>query len=154
MKKILPIFIAAIIIVGGGAFYGGTKYAESKSPAGLQGMGGNFTNLSPEERQARMEQFGANGPRGNRSGGFVSGEILSKDDKSITVKLPDGGSKIVFFSGSTKISKSVEGTAGDLTVGQDVVVSGTANQDGSVSAGTIEARPKVSGAGESPASKQ
>jgi hypothetical protein len=146
MKKILPIFIAIIIVVGAGAFYGGMKYGQSKSPATARAAGGEFANLSPEERQARMQQFGAGtgGQRGTQAGGgFTAGEILSKDDKSVTIKLPDGGSKIIFFSDTTQIIKSSAGSSEDLKTGENITVNGKANQDGSVTAQSIQLRPNV-----------
>lgn len=71
-----------------------------------------FRNLSSEERRERMQEF--MGDRevpdmGNRMGrmgsgtGFVQGEIINKDEISITVKLVDGGSKLVFYSEDTRI---------------------------------------------------
>ncbi len=138
MKKTLPIFIIALFIVGGGSFYGGMKYAESKTPSNRNFP--NFANLSPEERQQR---FGQMGWRSGNGQNLVNGVIISKDDISVTVKLRDGGSKIVFFSESTKIMKSVEGLPGDLEVGENIMVSGTVNQDGSITAQTIQLRPNV-----------
>jgi len=146
MKKLLPIIIVAVV-VGVGAFYGGMKYQASKAPAGLTGTNfQNLQNLSPEERQARLQQFGAgmNGARGTRTnGGFVRGEIISKDDKSITVKLPDGGSKIVFYSDSTQVGEFTRGTPKDLEIGKTVMVNGATNSDGSVSAQSIQIWPKL-----------
>ena len=132
-KKIIPIIIA-LIVVGGGAFYGGMQFAQSKMPQGF----------------AQRQQLGAsaigslNERTGNRAGvGFVAGEIIAKDDKSITVKLQDGGSKIVFLSGSTEIVKSVSGTSNDLEVGKTVMINGTTNQDGSITAKSIQERPSI-----------
>jgi len=145
MKKILPIIII-VIIVAAGAFFGGMKYGQSKNSGNLS-RGGfqNFENLTPEERQQRMQEMGANvqGMRGNRGEAFNGGEILSKDDKSITVKLPDGGSKIVFYSDTTEITKFVDGTAGDLEVGKTVMVTGTTNSDNSITATSIQLRPQI-----------
>jgi hypothetical protein len=141
MKKPLPIFIIILLVVGAGAFYGGMEYQQNKNPLS-QGDFQNFRNLSPEERQARLQQFGANGIRGQggvrADGGFVNGEIIAKDDKSITVKLRDGGSKIVFYSDSTEVSKFVNGTDSDLEVGKTIIVTGKANQDGSITAQSIQ----------------
>jgi hypothetical protein len=135
-KKIISIFIVALLIVGGGAFYGGMKYGQSRTPGG-------FGNLSAAQR----EQFANNqGPRGTRvgaGGGFVSGQILSKDDKSVTIKSQNGGSKIVFYSSATEIGKSVTGTATDLKVGDTVTTNGTTNSDGSITAQSIQIRPPV-----------
>ncbi len=149
MKKIAPV-IAALIIVGGASFYGGLKYADSKNPssAGSASNRQNFSNLTPEQRQQRFGQMGAGAGRtdaGARQGGanFVSGEIIAKDDKSITVKLRDGGSKIVFYSGSTNIEKFASGATNDLEVGKSIMVNGSANADGSVTAQSIQLRPEI-----------
>jgi len=133
MKKFLPLILIVIIGVGVGAFYGGMKYAESKA-------------LS--DRQQRMQQFGANfggfrlGLGSGQRGGFTAGEIIAKDDKSVTVKLQNGGSKIVFLSDSTEITKSAAGALSDLEVGKNIIVNGTANSDGSITAQTIQLRSK------------
>ena len=69
------------------------------------------------------------------------GEILSKDAQGITVKLREGGSKIVFLSNTTPVSKSVSGSTQDLVVGTSVVVFGTTNPDGSMTATAVQIRP-------------
>jgi hypothetical protein len=79
------------------------------------------------------------------TGAPVSGDIISKDDKSITIKLRDGGSKIVFLSTSTPITKSVSGATSDLSQNESVLIQGISNADGSVSAQSIQIRPKVAG---------
>lgn len=143
MKKILPI-IVVVLLVGGGAFYGGMKYGESKSSQGLvRGGFQDFNNLSSEERQQRLQQMGGNvgNFQRNRGNGFISGEILSKDDQSVTVKLQDGGSKIIFYSDSTEVSKFTSGSSGDLEIGKTIIANGTANSDGSITAQSIQLRP-------------
>ncbi len=142
MKKIIAIIIG-VILVGVGSFCVGTKYSKGNNSAAIS-RAGAFANLSPAERQARMAQGanGAGGQRGARTGaGFASGEVIAKDDKSITVKLPDGGSKIIFFTKTTPVTKSVGGTADDVKVGEQVTIAGSANQDGSVNAQSIQIRP-------------
>jgi len=80
-----------------------------------------------------------NGQRTRAGAGFTAGSILSKNDgTSFTVKLSTGGSEIVFLSPSSKIMKSATGTIEDLNVGDQVVVSGTANSDGSITASNVQ----------------
>jgi cytochrome c-type biogenesis protein CcmE len=131
MKNIIIVAVAVAVIFGAGGFYGGIKYAKSNVPAGFSRS--NFNGLSQGDSQQRS------GARMG-SGGFIAGEVVSKDDKSITLKVNDGGSKIVFYSDSTEIQKSIKGSVDDLEAGKTISVSGTANQDGSITAKTIQAR--------------
>ncbi len=134
MKKII-IIIIAIAVIGCGSFYGGMKYGTSKAATNIQSM-----------RQARGQQFvggGIGGPRGgqNAGGSFTTGEIISKDDKSITIQVRGGGSKIIFLTTTTPITKNATGSTEDLNTGTQVVITGKTNTDGSVSAESIQVRP-------------
>jgi hypothetical protein len=145
-KKIITTVII-VIVVGAGAFYGGMKYGQSKAKAGGNFSPQNLQNMTPEQRQQMLQQSrGAGGNQGTSngaSGSSVNGDIISKDDKSITVKLRDGGSKIVFYSGSTSIGKTATGTPDDLAVGTEVIVNGSTNSDGSLTAQNIQVRPNL-----------
>ncbi len=70
--------------------------------------------------------------------GFVTGEILSKDAQSLTLKLRDGGSRIVLISSSTSVEKTASGSLNDLAIGKAISVQGSPNQDGSITAQTIQ----------------
>ncbi len=136
MKKSLLIFIVILLLVAGSSFYGGMKYQQSKQSTFFrQGSNGQMRAGNGDNRAA--------------GSGFVSGEIVAKDQNSITVKLTtpgqnqSSGSKIVILAVSTEISKSVTGAAGDLAVGQTVMISGTANQDGSLTAKIVQIRPAM-----------
>ncbi len=142
------ILVATIVVIGGGAFFGGVKYSEGKGQQTLR----NFSAGMQQGLNGRAEMTGRTG--GITGGGIVSGEIISGDDQSVTVKLRDGGSKIIFFSSSTEISKFTSGAASDLGAGKIIMVSGKANQDGSVVAQTIQIRPEVAPAPAVPTSKQ
>lgn len=118
----LIIFAILLVLVGGGAFFAGMKFQQNQrgqfARGGLSGaLGQRFVN-------------GSNRP--------VSGQIISSDDKSITVKLMNGSSKIVLISSTTAINKSAKGTTDDLTSGQNVLVIGTTNSDGSITASNIQ----------------
>ncbi len=124
-------YAAGAVVVGVALFWGGMQYGSSS-------VSGNVFDRNGQ-------RMGGAGRRGGNfmSGGFVTGEIQSKDDKSITVKMQDGSTRFVFFSASTKVSKSVDGTADDLAAGKQVTVGGTANADGSITAQAIQLRPAV-----------
>lgn len=142
MKKTLLIVIVVAVVVGVGAFYGGMKYGQSKASASAQGTRG-FANLSPAEQQKRLQQMGSGSARlGNGQSGadFVNGEVIAKDDQSITVKLRDGGSKIIFYSDGIDIGKFVSGNPNDLEISQTVIVNGKTNSDGSITAQSIQIR--------------
>jgi hypothetical protein len=140
-KQLIAGLLIGLIVGGAGSYVVATKFMRQSSRSG------NFANLSPEERQARSQQFG--GTQGSsragmgRFGGAAQGEIIAKDDTSITVKLQDGGSRIVYLSASTTVARSTEGNLSDLTVGENVIVFGSAGSDGTVTAQSVQIRPSV-----------
>ncbi len=150
-KKIITIIIITNLITISAGVYGGMEYSESKNAGNGSKLGNfqNFQNLSPEERQQRLEELGANPDvafRGARNGNgigpnSITGEIIAKDEQSITVKLPDGGSKIIFFSEATDITKSVSGSLDDLKNDEQIIASGQENSDGTYTAKTIQILP-------------
>lgn len=150
MKKHLPSIIA-VLVVGIIAFYGGIKFGESKSLqantlGGIPSLNGQSTaQFRQNSGQFPGQMSGQAGSlrRNGQNGNLLNGEILEKDDTSMTVKLNGGGSKIVFYSDTTKVMKSVDIKAADLAVGEKVMVNGTANSDGSLTATNIQIRPNM-----------
>jgi len=138
-KKTISIIVGIIII--GIAFFGGMQYGKSTvTPGSFSAT--DFQNMRTFDGQGRIESFsGASTQESNLTrGGFTTGEILSKDDSSITIKLPDGGSRIVFISTSTQISKMASSSVGDLAVRDSVSVTGSINSDGSITAQSVQIR--------------
>jgi len=157
MNRKIQIIIGLVVVVGV-SFYGGMKYGAGNTSA---------QNLSAGARGTGFQRIeGAGGAAGRtgalQNGGFVSGEITSKDEKSITVTLRDprqmngatspsqggglaspsqGGSRIVFFSSSTQVMKSTSGSLDDLKAGEQITVTGNMNTDGSVTAQSVQIRP-------------
>ncbi|OGG27241.1 hypothetical protein A2960_00270 [Candidatus Gottesmanbacteria bacterium RIFCSPLOWO2_01_FULL_39_12b] len=125
--------IAVLIVLGGGSFYAGMKYQESKAQSVARQFGDG-------QHQSGTGQF----QNRNRSGFRpVAGEIIGSDDKSITVKLADGSSKIVLLSEKTEINKADKANVVDLKAGEKVAVFGTENSDGSISAQNIQLNPQL-----------
>jgi uncharacterized protein YneF (UPF0154 family) len=139
MKKNLILILIVLIIVGAGGFFGGMKYGESQA----------LKNLTPEKMREIFQRRGGQlftqnqGQRQRAGQNFVLGQVISKDEKSLTIKLADGSTKIVFFSQSTQISKATEGSIEDIEIGKEVSVSGTQNEDGSLTARTIQISPRL-----------
>lgn len=83
MKSNIIITVLLLIIVGGAAFFAGMKYQEAQRPSFARQMMGNGLG------NGRMG--GALPGMGSRLGlRPLNGEIISADDKSLTVKLADG----------------------------------------------------------------
>ncbi len=133
-KKNIIIGSVIIILIAAGSFYGGMAY-EKKQVASSS----NTRNLS----SGQQRQFAGNGAMMFRSGngqnaGFANGEVISKDDKGLTIKMRDGSTKLVFFSSSTKFQKSSDGSVSDVETGKTVLVTGQAGSDGSITAQTVQ----------------
>jgi hypothetical protein len=118
------------VIAGGVGYYIGQKSGATVNTSGRgqmmtggQGMGrGGFA-------------------RGGSNGNVVAGEVVNMSDASLTVKTRDGSSRVVLLTGGTKVAKQVEGIKTDVKQGLNVMVIGTQNGDGSVTAETVQIRP-------------
>jgi hypothetical protein len=137
-KKVIYGSIAVVALVA--VFFGGMKYGEAQGTrAGGQFARGNFAGAGNGTVQFGRGQAG--GAAGRGGAGLTIGTILSKDATSITVGVQGGGSKIVFTGASTTISQMAAGTLDDLQTGTNVMVQGTPNSDGSMTAQSIQIRP-------------
>jgi len=133
-KKFLPVVIIGIAIIFALAgFAAGIEYQKrkllSKSSNTQNFPGGNGNQASINTRQ-----------RGGLQGGMAAGDVIAKNANSITLKMRDGSSRIVFFSDSTQITKQVAGTLDDVIIGSSVMIQGTSNSDGSITAQVISLR--------------
>ncbi len=147
-KKQIIIAIIILVAVSGISFYSGYKVGQNSDNArnrggqmfGQNGAGGMMGGANGI-RSGRPGQGGPGGAGGAMT--LVSGEVLSKDATSITLKLRDGGSKIIFVATSTAVQKTVSGTVAELVIGNQITASGPANSDGSINAITINQRPST-----------
>lgn len=124
-----------MIVFAFGGFYGGSLYQKNKFVAELASQSGNlgFSDIQESSQRGldRLENLGD----------LLVGQVTAKEENNVTIKIQDGGSRIVYFSDSTGIGKSVQGSAEDLQSGQQVTISGKANQDGTFAAQNIIIRP-------------
>jgi hypothetical protein len=140
VNKTIIIAVVVVFLAAGGGFFGGITYQKSRQPS--------FGNFNRQQGQGGNQVMG-NGGFGTRGGngqnriGFrpVNGEITEINDKSMTVKLVDGGSKIVILSDKTSVNKAESATISDLKTGSKVAVFGQENADGSVTAQNIQLNP-------------
>jgi hypothetical protein len=126
--------VAAVVVVavGVGCLFGGKAWGESGSSTFDGQFPGNGTAMG---RGDGSMPFGA--PGGRNGGNMVTGSIIAVDADSITVQTTDGSTKIVFVGSSATISLATAGSTSDLKIGENVVVSGTTNDDGTVTATSI-----------------
>ncbi len=120
--------VILILVFTAGGFFMGMKYQESKS--------GRFAN---QQSGFNMMRQG----RGQNAFRPTAGEIINADDKSITVKLQNGSTKIVLLTEKTAINKAEKATKDDLKTGERVAIFGQENTDGSVAAQTIQLNPQT-----------
>lgn len=124
MNKTVLIVIFIIVAAAGG-FFAGTRYQKTQQSS--FGQTGGF-----------RQRFGQNAQA-------VQGNIVSVDSGSMTVQLNDGSSKLVMLSTTTHITKTATGSANELKTGEQVMVVGSNNSDGSVTAQVVQLNPMFRG---------
>ena len=146
-NNIIIATMATAVIIGGASFYAGMSYGKKTVVTSDQAM--RVTGFAGAGQYA--EQPGTNrvfnGTRTNGSG-VIAGEMIAMDATSITIALRGpqqdqgvSGSRIVLLSDSTQVLKTVDGALNDLLVGEHIIVTGTTNPDGSITAKTVQIRP-------------
>lgn len=112
--------VIAVIALVGGIFYGK----------------GSVANSTASSAGATRGAYGRTGA----AGGLVLGQIVSINGQSMIVSLANGNSEVVFYSTSTQISEPTIVSASSLATGTMVMVGGTSNSDGSLTAQSIQVR--------------
>ena len=135
MKNLKLIIGALLIIVGLAGFFGGMKYQQSK--------GFSMNGIQSGDTHAGMTgRLDSERTRPSSNSGMISGEIIGKDEVSITVKQADESTKIILLSENTGVNKTSEGSVDDLKTGETVMIFGQENPDGSISATNIQLNPR------------
>jgi hypothetical protein len=130
--------LAGILLVAGlgAGFFGGMKYQQSQAGSTTQA--------------GRLR-----GTFGSRTGGntnfqSVRGSIVNIDNNTLSVKLSDGSSKVVVLTDKTVYNKTSNGTKSDVSAGSNVMVIGTSNSDGSITAQNVQLNPEFFNRGNGP----
>ena len=129
--------VVLVILVAGGGFFAGTAVGQSRARqdlfqgrfGGQAGQGGQF------QRPARTPQPGQGG--GARLGNGIMGTIKSVEGDTLEVTTAEGDTQ-VHATDTTLVEKYTAVGVGDLEVGERVIVSGSQNDDGSVTARSIQ----------------
>lgn len=129
MNKEKKFLLVSVIVVGMIAFYFGNIYGQNQTKSSSQ-ITRQFQGLTTGQKGVRTGFTSGNN--------FINGEVLSKDDSGVVIKLQEGGSKIILISSSSNINKIDTGTKNDIEIGKQISVIGTTNSDGSITAKTIQ----------------
>lgn len=148
-KKTWILAIIAVVVVGGGSFWGGMTYAQNSQASSASSRfaaSGSFAGRS-----------GAGGFAG-AGGGATAGTVVQVGTGSFTVQLPYStsttattGTKLVLVNSVTQVDELESVPVSNIQVGQSVTVTGTSNSDGSVTASTVMVRPSATGGSGGPA---
>lgn len=141
---VLYVVVAAVFFGGGYVVAQHKSGSSSTAAAGQTAVrsGTGAAGSGAAGSYAGRRSGAAGGATGANFGGGVSGQIISMDSSSITVKTQAGSTAIVYYSSTTGITKQQTAATSDLTVGQNVVVRGT-NSNGTVTATSISLVPTL-----------
>ena len=144
-KRILAMVLGVVVLVAlgttGGFFYGKSVGQGQANQARQQFMQGRF--------QGQVGQFPARDvtPAANaRQGGGTTGTIQSITGNTLVVKTQNGNEVTVKTTDTTLIEKLSSVSVSDLQTGEQVIVSGSQNDDGSISARSIQSGRAFQGA--------
>jgi hypothetical protein len=153
MNKPLKIVLGAILVlvIAGASFYGGVVFGKNQTTASAASVPMNFPEgFQPPESAAApgdgTRPFGGRG-QGGAAGDFAApdgmtfGAIESIDGNTLTVTTQAGGTVTVQVTDTTLIEKNASVQVADLAAGDTVIVSGSDNSDGSVTARSVQVAP-------------
>lgn len=123
--------LTAAVFFGAGYFSAGL-FNKSGLP-----NGGQFMVTGVNGQRSNLQRMGNR----NTMGGFINGELVKKDASSLSIKQRDGNMKLVLVTSSTKAMKMTESNLGEFAIGQQIMVTGSSNSDGSLTAQTVQIRP-------------
>lgn len=153
MNKPLKIVLGIILmlVIAGASFYGGMVVGKNQATASAAAVPMNSPEgFQPPDGAAvpgnSTRSFGARG-QGGAAGDFAApdgmtfGEIESIDGNTLTLTTQAGGTVMVQVTDTTLIEKNASVEISDLIAGDTVIVSGSDNSDGSITARSVQVAP-------------
>ncbi len=116
-----------IVVIALGMFYIGAEYEKGK-----------LSKLNSTCSLGKAKKSSKKHSVVTPSANAISGTITAKDDKTVTLKMADGTTKIVDYTAATTVGKNAKSTIADLVIGEEVTVSGQPNADGTFAADNIQ----------------
>jgi hypothetical protein len=136
--------ILLIVVIVGGSFYGGMVYGKNQAqqelpvmgeyegmPAGRGRFGGQPGTL-PGANAGQMERA---------QGGSLFGEIESIGNGEMTITDQSGQRVKIYVTDTTLIQKQAEAALADLEEGETVIISGSQDEDGNITARSLQVAP-------------
>ncbi|MDH7487706.1 MAG: DUF5666 domain-containing protein [Anaerolineae bacterium] len=145
LRVVLGVIVVLILV--GGSFYGGTLYGKQQALAQL-----------PEAFRQRLAQFGQQRAQagtgtpqaqpgqggfarfGGQGGGLI-GQIEEINGDTLIITNFEGQQTRVQVTETTLIEKYASVTVAELEPGEQVIVSGSENEDGSITARSVQVAP-------------
>jgi hypothetical protein len=134
VKIVLVALLAAVI--AGGSFYGGMVYGQGQQQA-TSAVAGGAAGAQDLAGPGGMQPGGQMGA-GSGQGGMLAGEILSIEGGALTLEDQSGSEIQVHVTDTTLIQKQAEVSVNDLQEGETVLVSGSQEADGSITARMVQ----------------
>lgn len=143
--------VVGVLIIAGASFYGGMVYGKNQAAASVATAPMNFPEgFQPPDGVTfsadGTRAFGGRG-QGDAAGGLAApdgmtfGEIESIEGNTLTLTTQAGGTMTVQVTDTTLIEKNASVAVSDLVAGDTVIVSGSDNDDGSITARSVQVAP-------------
>jgi hypothetical protein len=146
MNRIVMIILGVLVVavIAAGSFYGGMVYGKGQAQADLPTLGdgqGMPAGRGQSGAMPGIQDRTDGGQFADRQGGMLFGEIQAIGNGELTVTDQNGDQFQVIVADTTLIQKQAEVTLADLEVGETVVVSGNRDDDGNVTARSLQVSP-------------
>lgn len=117
-KKIILVAIIALIIGGGLGYFGKALVSNHHKTTGLYHKGRMLANKKKKSKGA-------------------TGTVVSDSNNTVTIKLNNGSTEIVYLNSNTSYSKITPASSSNITTGTKITALGTKNTNGSLNAKTV-----------------